>query len=223
MILLFFMKLLLTSSGITNASIAKALADLVGKKLEDTSVVFIPTAANAQVGDKGWLINDLVNLKKQNFKQIDIADISGTRELWKPKLEKADILFFGGGDEYYLMEWINKSGLTLLLPELFKTKVYVGVSAGSMVTNKNLGLIFSHILYEDCFDRTEDMVALNVVTFYTLPHLNSHYFKKLRKENIQEVVNEMSEKVYALDDNSALKVVDGKVEIISEGTWLEFN
>ena len=69
------MKLLLTSGGITNELIAMALFDLVGKKPEDTLLAFIPTALNVEVGDKSWLINDLVNLKKQNFKSIDIADI----------------------------------------------------------------------------------------------------------------------------------------------------
>ena len=74
------MKLLLTSGGITNASIARALFDLVGKKPEDTTLVFIPTASNVEMGDKGWLIDDLINLKKLNFKSIDIADISAVEE-----------------------------------------------------------------------------------------------------------------------------------------------
>ncbi len=218
------MKLLLTSGGITNSSIAHALFDLVGKKPEDTSLVLIPTAVNMEVGDKSWFINDLVNLKKQNFKQIDIADISAVEEnVWRPKLEEADILFFEGGNTFYLMEWINKSGLVSLLPELLKTKVYVGVSAGSMVTNKDLALKFSQIIYEEDFDRKENMAGLNFVDFYFLPHLNSPDFEKLREEHIRQAVQGMTEKVYALDDNSALKVVDGKVEVISEGTWLEFN
>src|SRR3989338_1059346 len=86
------MKLLLTSGGITNTSIASALFDLVGKKPEDTSLVFIPTAANAEKGDKEWFIDDLVNLKKQNFKSIDIADISAVDEkIWRPKFEEAVI------------------------------------------------------------------------------------------------------------------------------------
>src|SRR3989344_6928319 len=99
------MKLLLTSGGITNQSIAKALFDLVGKKPEDTSLVFVPTAANVETENKDWFINDLINLKKQNFKSIFITDISAVPEsIWRPQMEKADILFFEGGDTYYLME-----------------------------------------------------------------------------------------------------------------------
>src|SRR3989344_4280859 len=99
------MKLLLTSGGITNKSIASALFNLVGKKSEDTSLVFIPTATNIEKGDKGWFIDDLINLKKQSFKSIDTADISAVDEkIWRPKLDEADILFFEGGNTYHLME-----------------------------------------------------------------------------------------------------------------------
>ena len=148
------MKLLLTSGGITNKSIANALFDLVGKKPEDTSLVFIPTASNVEKGDKDWFINDLVNLKNLNLKEIDIADISAIdKKLWLPRMEDADVLFFEGGNSYHLMEWLNKSGLAQILPELLKTKVYVGLSAGSMVTGKDLALIKSQILYGEDWER----------------------------------------------------------------------
>ncbi len=218
------MKLLLTSGGITNQSIAHALFEMVGKKSEETSLVYIPTAANVEMGDKSWMIDDLVNLKNLGLKSIDIADISAIeKKVWLPKFEQADILFFEGGNTFHLMEWINKSGLKEILPGLLKTKVYVGLSAGSMVVCRDLALKLSHVLYEEDLDRAEDMSGLGYVDFYILPHLNSEYFPKLRKKNIYEVVTGMTEKIYALDDQSALKVVDGEVEIISEWEYLIFN
>src|SRR3989344_6871992 len=218
------MKLLLTSGGITNKSIVKALFDLVGKKPEDISLVFIPTASNVEMGDKWWLIEDLVDLKNLKLKSVDIADISAVPEnIWKPKFNEADILFFEGGSAFHLMEWVNKSGLTKLLPEYLKTKVFVGISAGSMIASKNLALEISKILYEEDLDKTEDMKALNLVDFYILPHLNSQYFTKLTEENIRKATKNSKDKFYALDDNSALKVVDGKVEAVSEGKWFVVN
>ncbi len=218
------MKLLLTSAGLANKSIKTALFDLVGKKPKDTSLVFIPTAANVEVGDKNWFIDDLINLKKQNFKSIEIADISAVDEsIWKPKVERADVIYFEGGNTYHLMRWLNKSGLTNLLPELLQNKVYVGVSAGSMVTCPDLVLKISQLVYEEDLKETEEVDGLKFVDFYFLPHLNSDWFKKLREKFIKEVVKNMSEKVYALDDNSALKIVDGKVEVISEGKWFVLN
>ncbi|MFA6269786.1 MAG: Type 1 glutamine amidotransferase-like domain-containing protein [Candidatus Paceibacterota bacterium] len=218
------MKLLLTSGGLTNKKIVEALFDLVGKKPEDTSLVFIPTAANVEKGDKGWLIDDLKNLQKQNFKQIDIADISAVPEsVWKPKFEEADVMFFEGGNTYHLMEWINKSGLVKLLPEYLKTKVWVGLSAGSMVTNPDLARKISQVVYEEDFDKDRDMEGLNYVDFYFLPHLNSPYFPLLKEKNIRKATKDMVKKVYAMDDQSALKVVDGKIEVVSEGKWFVIN
>ena len=197
---------------------------MVGKNPSETSLVFIPTASNVEKGDKSWLIDDLINLKKQGFKSIEIADISAVEDkIWKPKLEEADILYFEGGNTYHLMEWINKSGLAKIFPEFLKTKVYVGVSAGSMVTSKDLALKISQDIYQEDLDRNEEMKGLSLVDFYILPHLNSQYFTKVRKDFIGEVVKGISEKIYALDDNSALKVIDGKVEVASEGEWFEFN
>lgn len=218
------MKLLLTSSGITNQSIAQALFDLVGKKPEDITVVFIPTASNVEIGDKDWLITDLINLKKQNFKSIEITDISAVEEtIWKPSLERADVLFFAGGNSYHLMRWLNKSGLTKLLPELLKTKVYVGVSAGSMVTSPDLALKISQEIYEEDELETEELAALNLIDFYFLPHLNSEWFINVRRKNIEKIGDEIERTIYALDDNSALKVIDNEVEIVSEGEYFVIN
>lgn len=217
------MKLLLTSNGLSNQSIANALFDLVGKKPEDTSLVFIPTASNIETGDKDWLINDLINLKKQNFKSIAITDISAVPEnIWRPQIEEADVLLFEGGDTYHLMVWMDKSGLAKLLPELLKNKVYVGISAGSMVTNPDLDVRLSQIIYGEDFEKTS-MLGLGLVDFYVLPHLHSPYYPVRMEEKIKEAAKEWSRKIYALDDQSALKVVDGKVEVITEGKYLVFN
>jgi dipeptidase E len=70
-------------------------------------------------------------------------------------------------------------------------------------------------------DKSEE--ALNFTNFYIRPHFQSDYFPWASKEYLQERAKEISAKIYALDDNSALKVVDGTVEIISEGEYLELN
>ena len=218
------MKLLLTSAGLANKSITNALFNLVGKKPADTTVVFIPTASNVETGDKSWFIRDLLNLQKQNFKAIEITDISAIDEsIWKPSLERADVLWFEGGNSYHLMEWINKSGLSNILPKLLENKVYVGVSAGSMVTNKNLALNISQKIYEEDLDRTVELDGLNYVNFYFLPHFNSPGSTNLTESFIRETTKTIAEKIYALDDNSALKIVDNTIEVVSEGKWFEIN
>ncbi|MCK5614960.1 Type 1 glutamine amidotransferase-like domain-containing protein [Candidatus Pacearchaeota archaeon] len=218
------MKLLLTSSGLKNGSIANALFELTGKKPEDTTIAFIPTASNVEIGDKDWLITDLINLKKQNFKSIEITDISAVDEkIWRSSLERADVLFFEGGNTYHLMRWLDKTNLTKLLPELLENKVYVGVSAGSMVTNPDLALKLSQQIYGEDMLETEEMKGLGLIDFYFLPHLNSEWFKKVRRENIEKIELEINRPIYVLDDESALKIVDNKIEVISEGEWFVIN
>ncbi len=217
------MKFLLTSSGLTNKSISKALFDLVGKELNDTIIAFIPTASNVEMGNKEWFIKDLNNIYKQNFKSVNIVDISAVSEsIWRPQLEEADILYFEGGNTYHLMRWINKSGLINILPEFIKTKVYVGSSAGSMVTNPDLALRLSQIIYGDDIGE-KPMDGLNYVDFYFLPHLNSPFYPIRMEDTIREVAKTLPKKIYALDDQSALKIVDGMVDVISEGKYIILN
>jgi dipeptidase E len=214
------MKLLLTSAGLRNDSLRNAVRSLVEK--ENIRIAFIPTAANTEIGDKHWLIDDLVNCRKVGA--VDIVDISAIpKEKWLPRIKGVDVLVFGGGNMFHLMHWITKSGLQEELPELLKTRVYVGISAGSMVTNQSLSLRQSQHLYEEDMDKTGDGVALGYVPFFTLPHLNSADFPKVREENIALEAQKAHAPIYAIDDNSAIKVVNGKVDVISEGKWKLFN
>lgn len=218
------MKLLLTSAGITNQSLSNALLELTEKSFSELNVAFIPTASNVEKGDKFWLIDDLNSLKNLGFKQVDIVDISALpKDIWLPRLEEADILYFEGGNTFHLMHWIEKSGLKELLPEMLKTKVYVGVSAGSMVACKNLDLSTSERLYDEQVDENAKDEGLNFVDFLVRPHLNSPYFPKLNLENLEKMSQEFPDTFYALDDQTAIKVVDGEMEVVSEGVWKKFN
>jgi dipeptidase E len=217
------MQLLLSSNGFSNQAIADTLFEMVGKKPENISLVFIPTASNIELGNKDWFIDDLINIKKQGFKSVAITDISAVSEnIWRPQLEEADVLFFEGGNTYHLMNWINKSGLIKLLPDMLKTKVYMGLSAGSMVTGPDLNLRLSKDIYGEEVEK-ETMAGLGFVDFYFLPHLNSPFFAARIEANLREAMKEITRKTYVLDDQSALSVIDGKVEIVGGGKYLEFN
>lgn len=218
------MKLLLTSAGISNDSIKKSFFGLVDKKPEDISLAFIPTASNVQLGDKkDWLIKDFIVLKNLNLKSISIVDISAIeRSIWEPQLNEADVLFFEGGNTFHLMEWVDKSGLKEIFLDLLETKIYVGVSAGSMILSPDLLLNTCQKLYKEDLQRVENMNGVNLVSFYILPHFNSKHFLR-NKENILEATKDMKNKIYALDDNSAIEVIDNNIKIISEGEFFEIN
>lgn len=218
------MKLLLTSAGLSNKSIANALLKLTGKPFKKLKLAFIPTAANMEEGDKDWLIKDLYDCQKLGFSSVDIVDISALPEkIIKSRLEDADVLFFEGGDTVYLMDWIKKSGLQELLPKMLKTKIYVGVSAGSMVTTPNLVLSDSRKLYFGYIGKYKKMKGLGFVDFQVRPHLNSPHFPAVRIKVLEKLTKKISEPVYAIDDNTAIMVDGGKISVVSEGKWKKFN
>lgn len=220
------MKLLLTSAGLSNKSISDTLQEMVGKPFKELNLVFIPTAANVEKGDKGWLIDDLSNCKKLGFASVDIVDIAAVpKETWQPRLNEADILIFGGGNDFYLMDCLKKSGLAEILPQMLETRIYVGISAGSMVTAKKLPSRELQALYyeEDVGVEIKDDNGLGLVDFQILPHSNSPDFPDLNAEKLETLTRDVSNSIYALDDNSAIKFVDNEITVVSEGQWKKFN
>lgn len=217
------MKLLLTSGGLENSTMINALRELVSKDFGDAKLVFIPTAANMEEGDKWWLIEDLSKCKKLGFKEVDIVDIAAvSREVWQPRLEKSDVIMVGGGNTSYLMSQIRKSGLAAVLPALLETRVYVGISAGSMVTAPKLKQKEMQRLYEEPIVDDDTNEGLGLVDFLVVPHMNSPHFPRAA-ELIDEVAKGIDMPMYAIDDQTAIKVVDGKTEVVTEGTWKKFN
>lgn len=215
------MKFLLTSAGISNPSIKKALFELLEKPASETRVVFIPTAANLVADDKSWMVQNYNDFLKLSLQSFDIVDISAVpKENWIKRFEAADVLCFGGGDEQYLTRLMRESGVVEVLPELLKTRVYMGISAGSMVVGKLLsGELTKELWPEESFEGSEE--GLGLYDFSILPHLNSDYFAHLRVPLIESMKDRFPQTIYALDDASALKVIEGQIEVVSEGQFLE--
>lgn len=220
------MKLLLTSNGFSNKSIANALKELAGKDFSELKLVFIPTAANIEDEDKQWLIEDLENCRKLGFKSIDIVEIDALpAKISLKRIENVDVIMFGGGDCFYLRDWIIKTRLAKELPRLLETRVYVGISSGSMVTNPELNfkdlreLFFGY--WKDVAPKKER--GLGLVNFLIRPHLNDEYFQNMNINYLEKQVKNYKYPLYALDDNSAVKVDSDKIEVVSEGEWKKFN
>jgi dipeptidase E len=215
------MKLYLTSSGLSNPSLINAIEKLLGKSAKDVNLAFIPTAANVEPGEKSWMIEDLNNFKKAGF-LVDIVDISAvSKDVWLPRLQKAEVFFLGGGNTFHLMHWVKQSGLQNELPNLLKTRIYAGISAGSCIAGPSIYNSVQNLFDEKYELKIKD--GLNLVNFQIIPHLNSPYFEKIRKENLEVASKELSEPVYAIDDNSAIVVDEKNVEVVSEGEWVKYN
>ena len=195
---------------------------MTGKPVNEIKVAYIPTASNVEVGDKWWMINDIISLKNLNLKQLDIVDISALpKNMMISRLKEADAFFVEGGNTYHLMQWIEKSGLKELLSEMLKTRIWVGVSAGSIAVGKKLST-FDERLYDEEVDGYKGNNGLGYVDFSIRPHLNNPDFPNVTTKKVKDLARDLDTPLYVLDDNSAVLVDGNKVEIISEGTWEKF-
>jgi dipeptidase E len=155
------------------------------------------------------------------------------KELWLPQMEEADAIIVGGGNKFYLSYWIERSGLSDILPQLIEQgKVYVGVSAGSMMVTPALnfdrdrfqktGIYYDDEFREEMPSSAGSAKTLDLVDFVIRPHLGADYFPQATLENVEKWAAETNYPLYALDDQSSLKVIDGKVEVVSRGQWKLF-
>ena len=219
------MRFLLTSAGINNDSLRDALVDLLGKPIAEASALCIPTAilpfpggpAMAYRFINGITANRLCGLGWKSLGVLELTALpSINEEYWIAAVREADALLVMGGDVVYLTRWMRESGLAKLLPSLRET-VYVGVSAGSMVTAPVFGET-----YDDPNRPFVIETGLGLVDFALLPHVDHADHPESSMAKVERMAAELPVPTYAIDDETAIKVVDGTVEVVSEGRWKRF-
>ena len=139
-------------------------------------------------------------------------------EYWVPAVQEVDALLVWGGSPLYLCYWMRQSGLADLLPSLRRETVYVGTSGGAMVATPTFG----GETYDDSDPLTGSDKALGLVDFSLFPHLEREDMPDTSLANIERWAAALSVPAYAIDDETAIKVVDGRVEVVSEGHWKLF-
>jgi dipeptidase E len=220
------MKLLLTSAGVKNQSIMDALVELLGKPIAEANALCIPTASYGHKG--GWaraynFIHGVATtpMTELGWKSLGVLELSTLstlpRDYWVPFVQETDILLVNGGDPLYLYYWIRESGLEKLLSTLDDT-VWMGLSAGSLVMAPNIGTDFVSWEIPGGGDTT-----LGIVDFAICPHLDHPNLPENTMKDAEQWAAGMSIPCYAIDDDTAIRVVDGVVDVISEGHWKLFN
>src|SRR6185436_6027759 len=208
-----------------NASIENALVDLLGKPIAECNALCIPTAIYPFMGGQkmayrflsGQTANRMCDLGWKSLGLLELTALpSIKKEFWVAAVQEADALLVYGGDVLYLCRWMRESGLADLLPSLRET-VYVGVSAGSMVTVPIFGET-----YDD--PKTPFVIekGLGLVDFALLPHLDHADHPESSTANVERMAAEVPVPLYAIDDETAIKVTGGTVEVVSEGHWNRF-
>ncbi|WIG61391.1 MAG: Alpha-aspartyl dipeptidase Peptidase E [Ktedonobacterales bacterium] len=246
------MKFLLTSSGISNTSIHNALVELLGKPITESSALIIPTAIYPFPGGAGMAWRAICGVAKSplcglGWKSLGVLELTALPsidgEAWIPMIQETDALLVWGGDPLYLSHWMRQSGLADLLPSLRREMVYVGVSAGSMATAATFGETYldpprgsgEAVTSEDIVFATPQgdisrilvtAQGVGLVDFALIPHLDHEDHPDASLASAEQWAARLQVQVpvpmYAIDDQTAIKVVDGAVEVISEGHWKLF-
>jgi dipeptidase E len=217
-------KLLLTSGGVTNPSIEAALVEMLGRPISECDALCIPTAewghpsCNPQQAWKfvsGRPSNPMTDLGWRSMGLLELSALpTAGAERWVPWVREADVLLVDGGDALYLCHWVRESGLLDLLPELTDT-VWVGMSAGSMVMTPRIGEDFKRWQPPSGGDST-----LGLVDFSICPHMAvEEGARGNTMADAEAWVAGIDGPAYAIDDQTAIAVVDGCVEVVSEGFW----
>jgi dipeptidase E len=221
------LKLLLTSAGIKNPSIERALVGLLGKPIAESDALCIPTAGyghpqGTPAGARRFVMGQSsCPMCELGWKSVGLLELTALpsigEERWMSWVRAADVLLVNGGDAVYLAHWMRQSGLAALLPSLERI-VWVGLSAGSMAMTPRVGEEFVEMKPSI----TGDDRTLGLVDFSIFPHLDYPGFAENTMACAERWAARIGGPAYAIDDQTAIKVEGGKVEVVSEGNWRYF-
>lgn len=208
------MKLILASAGFYTEEIIKKCEELVGKSKKDINIAVINESyAVEHDNNLRWVLDDLNRIRDNFGGSLELVNLLALDiETIKERIMLNDVIFTVGGNTDYLMSVFNKTGVSELLPELLKTKVYVGSSAGSMVLGNRLSTEAYDKLYgeESTYGITQYMKLVDIAI---MPHLDNPHFQN-RRDKLIEVSKDHPGVIYGLKDDSAIIVEDGKISTI---------
>ena len=219
------MKFLLCSSGISNSSIHDALVELLGKPIAECDALCIPTGVQPFPGGpahvyrfiSGATRNPMCGLGWKSLGVLELTALPSVKPAdWIPAVQETDALLVWGGSPLFLCYWMRESGLADLLPSLRPETVYVGTSGGAMVATPDFG----GVTYDESEPLTGSDQALGLVEFSVFPHLDREDgLPPTPLAEIEAWAAGLSVPAYVIDDQTAIKVVDGNVEVVTEGRW----
>ena len=240
------MKLLLTSSGITNPTIESALVDLLGKPIAECKALIVPAGVYPFKDGAYHAWNPIAGARAKGmaqlgWKAIGLLELTAlpsiARENWVGTVEDADAILVWGGDPLFLAYWMAQSGLTDLLKTLAKPPVYVGVSAGAIATAALFGEAYTQLpgaagrpLHTEEIVLPEGEIKRTLVTahgmgltdFAIIPHFENPNHPDASAANAEAWAAHLPVPVYAIDEATAVKVDNGVVDVVSEGRWTLF-
>lgn len=203
--------LILTSS---NNFVTNHFVPYLPKSPKETKLTFIPTAAEVEDGDLQWLKDDRQSLVDAGFNVTDFTFTGKTEDEVTFMLDKTDFVFVSGGNTFFLLQQMQKSGFDKLIKEYVgKGLIYGGSSAGSVVAGPDISLV-KELDDPSKAPDLKDYKSLNLTDVVVFPHWGSPHFQK-RYEKVMKSGYKTGLKIILLTDDQYLFVKDGKYTIES--------
>jgi dipeptidase E len=222
------MRMMLTSGGVKPGPILDTLNELLETPIAEAKAVAVIDAMLPFGGDRAKMLADLEEFRQLGWAELNVMSLfGGPRSVIESRLRSADVVFCYGGTNHWLAHAWRSTGLAPLLRELLDEKVYIGLSAGSMIFSEQ------HAAAVEAMDDQEEVAmlelgsvsaALPLFDWYLLTHLGAPIFPHSTDEWAASIAARLGGPVWFLDDTSALVVRDPAAdpEIVSSGHWLRF-
>ena len=223
------MRMLLTSNGVLGGPAKDTLLDLLGRPIAECRTVVVLDAMLPFPGDKSKMLDHVDAYRRLGWAETDVLTLSaGPRSVIEQRLRSADAIFCYGGTNHWLAHSWRESGLAPVLRELLDEKVYVGMSAGSMIFSRLHAAAVEALddQPEVGFLQLESVApALPLFDWFLMPHLGADYFPDSTDQWAAEVAPRFGGPTWFLDDGSALLIrdLDGDPEVVSTSHWLRFD
>lgn len=212
------MKLLLTSAGLSNEKIRDKFLELLGKNPKDSTVMFVPTAADPEQ-DK-WFVQSALNELKNLGLQILTVDLKVENEQsLGDKAAVCDVIYVNGGNTFYLLDWVRRSGFNKVLKNfLSQNKVYIGTSAGSILLGPDISVSGWGTSVDRNIVGLNDLTGLKLVPFVISPH-----FTESERSILESKQKEITYPILALTDKQAIAVQGDTHEFVGENPKVLLN
>ena len=195
------------------AGVKSLFKQYASKKQLGKHVLFIPTSGNVEEY-RGYIDEALQTFADLGF-QVEILDISACdRETAQAKIFQSKLLYVSGGNTFYLLQELKKKQLLSLIKEqIADGMVYVGESAGAIITAKDID--YNKLMDDKSVaEELSNTEGLNEVDFYVLPHLGEEPFV----ESAQDTLDTYSDQLYllSLNNRQAVLVEGEEVKVLED-------
>lgn len=200
------------------ASLANVSLDLVLPLLpagpHQLKLAFIPTAADPYpVDNRPWAIADRQKVIDMGFSVTDY-DIKGKSHAQHlSALDSFDVIFVTGGNTYYLLNEMQKSGFDLALKELIQNgKIYIGCSAGSCIMCPTIDHV-ELVEHKEVVPEMQSFDGLGLVSQLILPHYGRSKYADRHGEILAQ--QKYGSRILPLRDDQVLVVNGKKIEVVT--------